>query len=270
MKRRFIVLIDFSDHSELLLTFSHKWALHADAELLLVHQVVRPIPSLGDAETLSKIKSSTIEQTLLRLKSFAERIVGPDTSIKYHTDLYNVSSAIVKLQAPDTVDYLFVGMNDKTGLENLIMTSTALQLTDHVNSIVIALPTTLKDLRFESLYVGIKPSYPLDESRFEELLSITSGMIGQINFFSMLKQDIDPDKSAAYLQGICTKYEGEIPVSYEIFETNNTTAAIKEYMQQNKGVLVVQKGPRNFIDIFRKFFTTEIVHHAQIPVVILP
>ena len=270
MKKRFIVLIDFSDHSELLLACSHDLALQTGAELLLVHQVVRPIPSLGDSETLSKIKENAKQHTLSQLKSFAERIVGFNASIKYHTDLYNVSAAVAGLQEPDTVDYLFVGMNDKSALENLVMTATALKLTNHVDSIVIAMPTIVKDFRFDHLHVGIKQSFPLNESRFDELLAIISGTVSRINFFTMLKQGADIEKSTTYLQDICAKYEGQVPVSYEVFETNNANAAIKDYMQQNKGGLVIQKGSRNFSDIFRKFFTTEIVHHAQVPVIILP
>lgn len=270
MKRRFIILIDFSDHSETLLKFSYNWALHAGAELLLVHHVVRPTPALGDSETLSKIKRNVIEQTQVRLKSFAERILGPDASLQYHTDLYNVSSAVVSLQQPDTIDYLFVGMNDKTGLENLIMASTALKLTNHVGSIIIALPTTAIDFRFENLHVAIKQAYALNELRFEELLAITTGKISQVNFFSMLNRGDDSTKALAYLKNISARYGGQVPVSCNVFVASNTATAIKEYMKTNKGVLVIQKGPRNFIDIFRKFFTTEIVNHARVPVVILP
>lgn len=270
MKRRFIALLDFSEHSEVLLKFSYNWALQAGAELLLVHYITRPLPTLGDRETLDKVKHNAIEQTLSKLKNFAEATVGNDVSIKYHADVYNVSSAIIDLQRPGTIDYIFVGMNDKSALENLIMASTAVKLANRVDSIVIALPTADTNYNFSSMHIAIKQPYPLGEARFEELLSIAPGKIGQVNFFSVLEPGADRSKAMHYLEDICTRYKRLVPSSCQVIEAEHTTDAIKEHMQKNKGVLVVQKGPRNFVDIFRKFFTTEIINHAQIPVIILP
>jgi hypothetical protein len=270
MKKRFIVLIDFSDYSEWLLSLTYNWTLQVSAELILVHHIVHAIPGLGDAEVVSEMKRNVEEQNLLKLRAFTESVIGYNTSAKYYIDLYGVSSAVTKLQEQGTIDYLFVGMNDKTALENIIVTSTALQLRDQLNNIIIALPTAARDLHFESLHVGINQAYPLNDLRFQELLYIMRGVTKHINFFSVLKNGASHREVTTYMKALCDKYQREFPTSYNISEANNAASAIKGYMKDNQGVLVVQKGPRNIMDIFRRFFTTEIILHAQVPVIILP
>lgn len=270
MKKRFIVLIDFSDHSEWLLRFAYNWSILSNAELVLVHHAIAPFPGLGDREIISGLKEHSEEKAVTKLKSFAAQAIGIDPSIQFYPETHNISSAILKLQKPDTTDFLFVGMNSKAGIERIVMESTALQLSKEVDSIIIGVPTDLKDFCFDSIYVGIKQPYPLNEKQFEGLLSIVKGNIRYANFFSVLKKGADQEPTAGYLQNLCAQYEKTLDVSYKILDADNTTAAIKEYMQGNSGMLIVQKGPRTFMDIFRRFFTTEIVHHAQIPVIILP
>ncbi len=270
MKKRFIVLIDFSTYSEWLLAFTYKWAQQVNSELLLVHHTTDLIPGLGDSEVLSELKYSSVERSINKLKSLAETVVGNNPFIKYHSNSYNVSSAVMKLQESNTTDYVFVGMNDKTGIEKLLISSTALQLADNIERVIIALPTATSDFHYDQLYIGIKNPHSLDTTHFEELLAITSDKYHHITFFSVVKDKAPLNEITEYLQLLCNKYAKLASLSYKIFESENTTQTIKDYMHENKGVLVIQKGPRNFIDIFRPYFTTEIVHHAQIPVIILP
>ncbi len=270
MTKRFIVSIDFSPHSEQLLTFSYNWATLAGAELLLLHHATELLPGLGESEVLASLKRDSEERGLIKLRSFTEALVGPDPRIKYYAHSYPVSSALIKLQQLDITDYLFVSLSDKNWIERLMMLSTNLQLTEQTNSIIIGLPTAISDFQFDTLHVAVKQKYPLNTSRFEELLSVTSDKIKYITFFSVINKGADRNEITVYLKEICSRYNRRAAVSYTISEASNASTGIKEYMSAHKGILVTQKGPRNFMDFFRSFFTTEVIKYAQIPVVILP
>lgn len=270
MKRRFIALIDFSDHSEWLLSFSYRWSREVNAELLLIHRSTEMLPGMVDTESRNEMRRDSAERSIARLNAFVEERLGADTTIKYHGEPYNIAAAILELQTPEIRDYIFVGMNERSSLENLVIGSTALHLTEEIKSIIIGLPTTRYDFHFDKFHVAVKDTYPLKEAEFSDLLSIKQHMTQQAGFFSVLKPGNDHEKAEEYLNGLCARFGNDIQASYEILEGEDTVAVIKEYMLANNGVLVIQKGSRSLLDMFRRFFTTEMIRDAYIPVIILP
>ncbi len=131
----------------------------------------------------------------------AERVIGPDADIKYYLNSYNIPSAVMELQEQNTTDFLLVGVNSKTGIERLMMSSTALELAENVDSIIIALPAAIGDFGFNTLHLAVKHAYPVDEARFEELLSVAPGKIDYITFFSVLRHDEARDEVIPIIPG---------------------------------------------------------------------
>jgi len=61
MARRFILLIDFSEHSVSLAKYAFDWSKKANAELLLVHQTLVYTPALTDNETRQEISRNAMK-----------------------------------------------------------------------------------------------------------------------------------------------------------------------------------------------------------------
>jgi hypothetical protein len=270
MKRRFIVLTDLSDHSKRLLTRVHDWARKARAELLLVHQVVKAMPGFGDSEIIQSLRQAEMESAFAGLKLFAEEAAGDISDMYFHVDTMHIISMIEGLEAADTVDYLFVGLNNKPVIDRLFLGNTAAELSKQLNKIIIAFPAANNDIDVETLHVGIIEKYPLNEESFGGLMAIMAGIIKKLHFFSVIKPAESQEAAEKYLDALQACYAERVPTSYSVFRSEDPIGTVKDFMVKNRGILVMQKGSRNLLDIFRRFWTTELISMAQIPIVILP
>ncbi|MGN6294543.1 MAG: universal stress protein [Chitinophagaceae bacterium] len=270
MKKRFIVLIDFSDHSKHLLLLANTWAKKTNAEIVLVHQVIKPVPALATTDVIDKLKQSLKESALEELKSFASEVIDDSSTIRFLADTAHLISIIESLETPNTIDYIFVGVNDRSAIERLFLGNTASELSKQSDKILLAFPTTKTDISIDRLYVGVKEKYPINGKAFQNLIGILKDIISEIRFFSSLKPEEDQGSTEKYLQSLHTWYNDQVNSSYTIYRNEDPINTVKEYMVKNKGLLVIQKGSRTLADIFRKFWTTEMINSANIPVIILP
>ena len=270
MKKRFIVLINFSDHSKQLLSLAHHWKKKANAELLLVHQVVKPAPGIGESEMISAVKDLDRQTALNDLKSFAPNVIGKHERLQFHASTTHIISIIETLEAKDIIDYLFVGMNDKSMVDRLFFGSTVSELSKQLDKIIFAFPTITSNISIESLYVGVNEKYNINEEAFEHLIEIMSAVTSHLHFFSVVKPDENKANAEKNLQPLQAKYNNRISSSYKVLQSLDPGSAVKDYMINNKGLFVIQKGGRSIVDIFRRFLTTELIQMARIPIVILP
>ncbi|MBN8876469.1 MAG: universal stress protein [Sphingobacteriales bacterium] len=270
MKKRFIVLIDFSDYSKHLLLLVNTWAKKANAEVVLVHQVIKPVPALATTDVIDKLKQSLRESALEELKAFANEVIGDNNNIRFRVDTAHLISIIENLEVANTIDYIFVGLNDRPAIDRLFLGSTASELSKQSDKIILAFPTQNTDISVDKLYVGVKEKYPVNEKAFQNLIGIMKDVIREIHFFSSLKPAEEQETTEKYLQLLNTRYGSQIDASYTIYRNEKPINTVKEYMLKNKGLLVIQKGSRTLADLFRKFWTTEMINSANIPVIILP
>lgn len=270
MKKRFIVLIDFSDHSKFLLQLAYDWAKKADIELLLVNHTMQPVPALGDHEVISSLKESTEQQALKDLRHFAQTAVGDDPLLQYLTSTSHLVSVIEELQSAGTADYVFVGLNDKTVFDKLLFGSTAAELSKQLQSVIFAFPTIVNQVDLSKVYIGVNERFPLNKAALQSLLQIKQEVIQQFSFFSIVKEKQEAAKAEESLQALMNEYQPYIHTSYEVLIAKDPPEAVKNFMLNNEGILAIQKGPRALADIFRPFFTTEMIYMAKVPLIILP
>lgn len=270
MKKRFIVLIDFSTHSRHLLSFVYAWAKKAKAEIILIHQVVKPTPAMGDMDVINTLKQNHKAAALEDLKSFANEVIGIDPSIHFLADTSHLISIIDNLETADTIDCIFAGIKDKPAVDKLFLGNTVSVLSKQLDKIIIAFPATHTDINLNKLYVGIKKNYPINEKAFQHLIDIMKTSTRELLFFSSIKPAENQEDTEKYLQQLHTLYGNQIKTSYKIYKDENPMHTVKDNMIKNKGFLVIQKGSRTLTDLFRKFWTTEMIHTARIPIIILP
>ncbi len=270
MKKRFIVLIDFSDHSKRLLHFAYDWVKQTDIHLLLVNHVSHPTPAMGDTDVIAELKDASRQQALKALRHFAQTTVGDDTLLQYAVHTSGLISIIEKLQMPDTLDFVLVGLNDKTLFDQLLFGSTAAELSKQLNSIILAFPTQEDTINMSDIYIGVNDRFPLNKPALEQIIRIKQDAIRNFHFFSIVKDETEAAEAEKNLHALQEQYEPYISTSYEILLSEEPTEAIKEYMLKNKGVLAIQKGSRSLMDLFRPFLTTEMIYMARVPLILLP
>lgn len=270
MKARFIVLIDLSEYSKPLFRYAHRWARRANAELLVVHQTTDLLPGIGDAEVLSNMKQQSKKRALKQLSRFVIDTLGALEGVKLYVTAHTLEESFELLKRSKSYDVFFVGMKYKSLFEQLFTTSTTIKLANELEDLIIALPETQVSEDTDTLHIGLKHQYPLNEPAFNDLLQLSGDTVKKLHFFSVLKNNASRSEAEEYIKVVQAKYADRFAVTYDVYSADDTFREIKDYMGRNKGILVVQKGSRNIVDFFRKYFVNELVNYAQIPLIILP
>jgi len=241
------------------------------AELLLVHMHLDVTPGMGTTEVLQEIKKGSVVKAESEMKEFVFSVLGDDPAIGYFLETDHLIAALNAVNAPNITDFLIVGINEKSKLGNLLLGNTAIDLTNDTNNkIIVALPTTLESLHFHTMHVAVRMKFPLNHKELQSLIQVRKSEMKQIRFFSVIKSENDRQETEQYLNELCLQYKAWANTSYEVMINTDAMKEVKRYMTNNSGLLIIQKGSRSMLDVFRKFFTNELIHYAQIPVVILP
>lgn len=268
IKKRFIVLCDFSEASKNLLLLTNSLSLEKGIKILVVHRTLELLPSVGEREMIAKIKKDKRKRILIELKEFVTETIGENTNIKCVVTTGNISELILKRQSPEITDFIFTGIKEKEFLERMLLGSTVVSLSDHTDSIILAVPDNVK-LNLKNLNIALIKKYPFNETAFNNLLFI-SRTIEQLQFFSVIKSGEDTDQSLVFLSQFKDKYAEIAETSANVTTGENTLEAIQDLVSKSGGSLVIQKGSRDFFDLFRSFFVNEAIYQAREPIIILP
>lgn len=278
MRTRLIVLIDFSIYSHALVELGIRWCEIANAQLLLVHQVPGIVPAMTNSESKDEIIKEEKTQALAKLERFATEKVPPSIPVHYRVTAGNLLNSIDELLKQEYNDIILVGIKGTGMFKKILMGSTATEVINEINQLVVAVPDKLCvaphkfcNLIPRKLIVSLSYKFPLNENAFDNFLTTFKSSITQIEFISVHSEEKD-EKALRYLESLSQKYGERIPCSYKVFTGKDVFDELKKHVRQdNDTTLVVQKGSRNLTDqFFRKFLINQLVHDGSIPLVILP
>ncbi len=269
MKNRFIVLVEFSNASANLLKLAHQLALINRIPLVVVHQSLSPVPGIGETTLIGAIKKDISENSLQQLQEFVMQTIGPSVIITYEVTTSNLAEAVLNLQTSDKADIVFTGIKHKDFIDKILFGSTAVKISDHTDNIIISVPDGYSTIDLSTLNIGIVECYPINVEALKNLLLITPH-VNKLNFFSVVRSDEDKNPVYELLKGIAQQLKGTVTCVYEVVEAEKIIDGIKNYSSLQGGVLVLQKGTRNFSDVFRTQVVNEVVYSAELPVIILP
>lgn len=270
MNKRFIVLVDMTEHSGRLLQFAYKLAVHTGASFVVAHQSDAMIPAISDSDIIEDARIKHTKERFRQLSEFTYTTLGTTSGIKFHITRKNIEIWLLKLKKSKYIDIIFVGMKSKSLLERIFMRSTTLKLVNEINKIIVALPESATQYSFKSLHIAVKEKYPINISALQCIVEISEETIDNVHFFSMLPPGNPTEKTNSYLQALGNGLYVNTTINYDIYHTESPFEEIKTYMQKNKGILVLQKGGRELTDMFRKYFVNDLVNYANIPLIILP
>ncbi len=269
MKRRIIVLIDFSEDSRQLLRFAYHIAAAQKVGMLLLHQSSVPLPGFAGQEIKEKYKSEGTRESLAKLKKFAAELLGEVKGMRFKVSSSHIAETVEELFAANSTDFLFVGVKNKQLIERLFIGDTAVKLVNHTDNIIIVLPENCQQFTLKNFCVGLVEKYSLNTKAFDQVLAL-SGNVERIRFFSIVRPRQDLSIIKSYLSRHVAKYDAFKDVAWEIRPSSGEAAGMNEYTQENDAVLVLQKGTRKMADILRPFFVSKMLAEAKVPVIVLP
>ena len=272
MKKRFIILIDFSPYSANLLRYAYDWSKKVDAAFILVHNTIVAAPALADTESRREIASITNREVYEKLQNFAQSLLPEKTQVRYFVSERNLVLSLPELLQEPFENLIFLGIKGTGILKKIFIGSVAVQVIDHVNNVIVAVPKNIESFSSKTIHVAVSKNYPINTVEFNKFLRFTGNNIEKIAFFSLVKPDDDLQATEKYLKELKDLYSDQKDTTYELYQGRHIFQDLKKVINHKADeLLVVQRGSRVFSDqIFRKFFINELVYEGEIPLIILP
>lgn len=272
MKKRFIILIDFSEYSGNLIKYACDWSKQNNAELLLVHQSIVLAPALTDNESRRQIAQYTNDEALRKLKTLAQELIPPSVKVSFHVSESNLQLTLPKLLSEPFDNLIFTGIKGTGLIKYLFLGSVALQIIDGTNNLVVAMPKEIDTFSHEKIFVAVAKKHPLNILELNKFLNFMDHNNTTITFFYLAKPNEKTGSIEKYLGDLKVMFADRFDTVSAIYEGNNPFEDIKKVINNKiDEMLIVQKGSRLLTDqLFRRFLINELVFEGQTPLIVLP
>lgn len=272
MRKRFIVLIDFSAYSPTLLKYAYDWGQQADAELLLVHQTNAITPALADSESRETIIQQANAVATQQMKDLCRAILPAAANYTYIVSETPLHRSLQRLLSEPVESLIFVGVKGTGLIKKILLGSVAVEVIENTDNVVVAIPQEVTRFSPEKLFVAVSREKPLDILAFNNFLHFLGNGIGEITFFYLAKPSEKKDGIEQYLVDLAKLFGERFNTQFAIYEGRDAFSEIKKVINNKiEEILIVQKGSRLLSDqMFRKFLVNELVYEGQTPLVVLP
>ena len=272
MKKRFIVLVDFSEYSGSLLKYAYGWSKQVKAELFLVHQTVVLTPSLTDSTSRKIVTQYANEQALQKMKELIDTTLPPGARVPYLVSESRLQLTLQKLLIESFENLIFVGLKGTGLLKKIFIGSVAIKIIDNTDNIVVAIPKDIISFSHGKIFVGVTEKHLLNTLELNSFLHFLDKGKINITFFYLAKPHEKILGVEKKLKGLCELFSNRCNTAYTIYEGSSPFTEIKKVINNKIGeILIVQKGSRLLKDeLFRKFMINELVYEGQTPLIVLP
>lgn len=272
MKKRFIILIDFTESSKNLIKYACDWSKQIDVELLLVHQSLVSTPSLTDSQTRQQLKQQTNDEALYKLKELAKKHIPSMHKVSFYVSEENLQLSLAKLLSEPFDNLIFSGIKRKGLLKKLLLPSVSLQVIDTIQNITVGMPVEINTFSHEKIFVAVTEKHPLNILELNKFLRFIDRSNTEVIFFHLTKPHEQTKDIEKHLRELSRLFADKYNTSFAIYEGNHPFRDIKKVINNKiDELLIVQKGSRLLTDqLFRKFLIDELVNEGQTPLVVLP
>ncbi|MBN1971124.1 MAG: universal stress protein [Bacteroidales bacterium] len=272
MRKRFIILIDFSEYSGNLIRYACDWGIQVNAELVFVHQTIILSPALTDNESKLQIAQQTNYEALQKLKTLAKGLIPPGVKVAFYVSEEHLHITLSNLLEEPFDNLIFVGIKGAGLLKRIFIGSVALQVIENTKDIIVAMPKEIATFLHKNVFIAATEKYPLNLLMLNNFFNFFDIKNTSITFFYLAKPNEKTKNIEKYLTDLTVLFADRFDTTFAIYEVSNTFADIKKVINNKiDEILIVQKGSRLLTDqLFRKFLINELVYDGQTPLIILP
>jgi nucleotide-binding universal stress UspA family protein len=272
MKKRFIILVDFSEYSSNLIKYACDWCKQIDADLLLVHQSIILAPALTDNESRQMIVQHTNARALKKLKSLAKELIPPDVNVSFFVSEGHLQAVLTRLLAEPFDNLILTGLKGTGLIKKLFLGSVALQVIEKTKNITGGIPKEIDSFSHEKIFVALTEKHPVNIVELNKFLSFINSENTTITFFHLAKPMEKTQGIENLLRELSAKFADRFKADFAIYEGNNPFEDIKKVINnREEEMLIVQKGSRLLTDqLFRRFLINDLVYEGQTPLIVLP
>lgn len=273
MKRRFIVLVDFSEYSEAAVRFAYTLSRLSDAGLLLVNNTIVMSPAFTDEFSKKSMAQSANDKAVDSLRDLAWKLLPTGTEdVEFLASQMHITLLLQSLVGEPYENIVFAGVKGTGFLKQLFIGSTILQVIEHVDCTISVVPKGISSFSHNRIFIAVTEKYPLNTNALALLLNVVKPVVKKIIFFHVRKTEEQSEGMEKLLENLAGQFRQDFDTQYEIYERADFFETIKKVIKDTTSdMLVLQKGSRLFKDmLFRKFFINDLVYEGQIPMIILP
>ncbi|MDX1365725.1 MAG: universal stress protein [Arenibacter latericius] len=272
MKKRFIVLIDFSEYSSDLIKYACDWSKETNAKILLHHQTHAYLPAFAEDDARQYIIQQANDKALEKLKALAEDLIPDTIEVSYYVSEMDFHQTLPELLAEPFENLIFIGLKGTGMLTKLFLGSVALRIIGNTNNTVVAMPKGIDSFSHEKIFVAVGDKKILNLQELDIFFKFIDERNTTITFFHLAKPNEDTSHIKEQLQNLAETYAERFTTNIAIYEANNRVDGIKKVINNKiDEILIVQKGSRILTDqLFRRFLINELVYEGQTPLIVLP
>jgi len=272
MRKRLILLIDFSESSVNLVKYAADWAQRTDVEILLVHRTTVMAPALTDIESRRHLVQQTNAKARSELMSLSHEVLPADVKVSFSVSELPLRRTLARLLAQSFQDLVLVGMKGTGPVKQLVVGSVALDVINNTGNCIVAIPRDVRSFSQSTLHVSVTEKYPLNILEFNNYLKFLDPGGVRITFFYLAAANEGTEGIEKQLRELSELFAHRFESDFAIFEGSDPFTDIKKVVTNRADeVLVVQRGSRLLTDqLFRKFLIDELVYEGHIPLVVLP
>lgn len=272
MRKRFILLIDFSEYSSNLIKYASDWSKEANSKILLLHQTMVLAPALADSESKQQIAQHTNQEALEKLKTLARTLIPNTVHVSYSVSENPLLFTLSKLLAEPFENLVFIGLKGTGIFKKIFLGSTALEIIRNTKNIVVAMPKEIDSYSHEKIFIAVNEKKPLNLLELNNFLKFVDNENTHITFFYLAQPDEKTKDVEKKLQELSEMFADRFNTAYAIYQGKNRLEDIKKVINNTiDEILIVQRGSRLLTDqIFRRFLINELVYEGQTPLIVLP
>ncbi|MBW7871033.1 MAG: universal stress protein [Flavobacteriia bacterium] len=272
MRKRFILLIDFSETSKNLIEYGCDWASHVYGEVLLLHQTPVQIPAFTDDKERNALIKKANQEAEEQLREIANGIIPPMIEVSYLASEKDLQHTLSELMEQSFENLILAGLKKYGFIKKFFLRNTIIHTIENTDNILVAIPNTLSDYSHKNIYVGISDKYQLNLFEFNRLLNFIDNKETRIVFFNLSRPEEDTSEVEKLLKEHADMFASKFRTFYEIYVTDSPSRNIQNVISgKSNELLVVQKGERLLTDyLFRKFLINDLVYDAETPLIVLP
>lgn len=272
MKKRFVLLIDFSKYSKNLVHYACDWSKQVDADILLMHQTQVLSPAIAHNKHKQQISHDANKEAIKKLKKLAKDLIPETINVSFSVEETRLQNRLAQLSTTLYDNLIFVGLKEKVIFEKLFISSMTLQVIDKTQNIVVAMPKDISTFSHERIFVAVTDKHPLNIDKLNNFLKFIENEDTSLTFFYLAKPHEKTKQIENQLKELSEAYADRFNTSFAVYEGSQPFDDIKKVINNNiEEMLVVQRGSRLLTDkLFRKFLINDLVYEGQTPLIVLP
>lgn len=265
---RIIALIDFSDYSERIVSFSAEFSQQIHAEVIFIHEVSGMVPAYADETLREQIITQEMEAAKEKMSSLLKDTPLQNSRVII-TEL-DVISELQKTHDETHEDWVVLGLKGTGFIKEIFIGNTAIRVINHTKMLTVTIPLEKSISVPEELLVAVSPKYPLNHQQFELVLENLKPNLKHITFVSVGKNESDRMERVNLLENLCEQYASYKTNSILLEEGEIITQLLNMAETRERAFLVVQQGSRTLLDtVFRKYLVNQLVNYGATPLIVL-